>query len=58
MFIEKGALLVFESENILHIISKKKFKKLEKKKKFVKELAGKLFLMQEDSHHKMPSDYE
>lgn len=57
MLIEKGANLVFESENILHIVVRKKFKKLEKKKKFIKELAGRLFLMQEDSNHKLPTDY-
>jgi len=57
MLIEKGANLVFESENILHIVVRKKFKKLDKKKKFIKELAGRLFLMQEDSSHKLPTDY-
>ena len=36
MLIEKGANLIFEGENILHIIMKKKFKNSEKKKKFIK----------------------
>lgn len=31
---------------------------MEKKKKFIKELAGRLYLMQEDSNHKLPTDYE
>lgn len=55
MLIEKGANLVFEAENILHMIAKKKFRKLDKKKQFVKELAGRSYLMQEDSGHKLPT---
>ena len=36
ILVEKGASVVFENENILHLIVKKKFKKLELKKKFIK----------------------
>lgn len=54
MLIEKGASLVYENENILHIIMKKKFRKLGKKKKFMKELAGRFFLLQPDSKGLLP----
>ena len=50
--------MIYQSENILHIIVKKKFKRSDKKKKFIKELAGRIYLMQEDSNHKLPTDYE
>lgn len=50
--------MVYDNENILHIIVKKKFKRVEMKKKFIKELSGRLYLIQEDVHHKLPTDYE
>lgn len=50
MLIEKGAALTYETENILHIILKKKFKSKNLKKKFVNLLAGRSFLIQEDIH--------
>lgn len=50
--------MVYDTENILHIIVRRKFRKMDRKKKFIKELAGKLFLMQEDAAHKLPTDYE
>ena len=58
MLIEKGASLIYDSENILHIILKKKFKKICKKKKFLKELAGRIYLVQPDSWGKLPIEYE
>lgn len=40
MLVEKGALLSFNDESILHIIMKRKFKDSRKKKKFLKELGN------------------
>lgn len=41
----------------MHLIMKKKFHKLSIKKKFLKELAGRFFLIQEDSNNKLPIEY-
>jgi hypothetical protein len=40
------------------VILRKKFRKPEKKKKFIKELSGRLNLIQEDSYNKLPIEYE
>lgn len=58
MLIEKGANLVYENENIMHIIMKKKFKKAAKKKKFLRELTNRPYLLQADSQGRLPIDYE
>lgn len=58
MLIEKGASLTFDNQNIMHIILKKKFKKLNVKKKFLKELVGRFYLIQEDTQNKLPFEYE
>ena len=42
----------------MHIILKKKFKKLNVKKKFLKELVGRFYLIQEDTQNKLPFEYE
>jgi len=59
MLIDKGATLVFgNEETILHIIMKKKFKDIKKKKKFLKELANRSHLsLIKDKQAKLPIEY-
>jgi hypothetical protein len=56
--VEKGANLTFSDETILHIIIKKKFKDVMRKKKFLKELCNRPHLAtQRDKNGKLPIEY-
>ena len=55
MLVDKGANLCFNDETILHVIMKRKFKDLNKKKKFIKELSIRWQLsLTKDKDNKLP----
>ena len=59
MLVDKGANLAFNDETILHVIMKRKFKDLNKKKKFMKELSNRWQLsLTKDKDNKLPVQYE
>ena len=59
MLVDKGANLYGNDETILHVIMKRKFKDLNKKRRFLKELSNRWQLSQvKDKNEKLPIDYE
>ena len=59
MLVEKGASLTLNDETILHVITRKKFRDSNKKKRFLKELANRWQLaLVRDRQEKVPLDYE